>query len=149
MDIVCFNKFSYKYAACKSDIVNIIPFLKLISVIAENSVCRDWVAEVKGFPVRLTAVTKEAPIYVKWWCFRSHQLRQYFLWRHVWNLPSCFIRSSQLSRVPFSCLRKHSRIDREQSLFGSKICERLRYMTLWMASLHHLNTVCATILLYP
>ena len=45
---VCFNKFSHKYAACKSDIVNIIPSLKLISVIAENSVCKDWVAEVKG-----------------------------------------------------------------------------------------------------
>ena len=48
MDIVCFNEFSHKYAACKSDIVNIIPFLKLISVVAENSVLKDWVAEVKG-----------------------------------------------------------------------------------------------------
>ena len=43
-----------------SDIVNIIPFLKLISV------RKGWVAEVKGLFPRLTAVTEEAPIYVKW-----------------------------------------------------------------------------------
>ena len=48
MDIVCFNEFSHKYAACKSGIVNIIPFFKLISVIAENSVRKGWVVEVKG-----------------------------------------------------------------------------------------------------
>ena len=60
MDIVSFNEFSHKYAACKSDIANIIPFLKLISV------RKDWVAEVKGLSPRLTAVTREAPIYVKW-----------------------------------------------------------------------------------
>ena len=60
MGIVSFNEFSHKYAACKSDIVNIIPFLKLISV------RKDWVAEVKGLSPRLTAVTREAPIYVKW-----------------------------------------------------------------------------------
>ena len=53
MDIVCFNEFSHKYAACKSD--------KLISV------RKDWVAEVKGLFPKLTAVTKEAPIYIKWW----------------------------------------------------------------------------------
>ena len=47
-------------------VVNIIPFLKLISVIAENSVRKDWVAVVKGFPAKLTAVINEAPIYVKW-----------------------------------------------------------------------------------
>ena len=48
MDIVCFNEFSHKYAACKSYIVNIIPFLKLISIITENSVRKDWVAQLKG-----------------------------------------------------------------------------------------------------
>ena len=60
MDIVSFNEFSHNYAAFKSDIVNIIPFLKLISV------RKDWVAEIKGLSSRLTAITKEAPIYVKW-----------------------------------------------------------------------------------
>ena len=53
MDIICFNEFSSKYAACKSD--------KLIPV------REDWVAEVKGLFPKLTAVTKEAPIYIKWW----------------------------------------------------------------------------------
>ena len=48
MDIVCFNEFSHKYAACKSYVVNIIPFLKLISIITENSVRKDWVAQLKG-----------------------------------------------------------------------------------------------------
>ena len=48
MDIVCFNEFSHKYAACKSYVVNIIPFLKLISIITENSVRKDWVAQSKG-----------------------------------------------------------------------------------------------------
>ena len=52
MDIVCFNEFSYKYAACKSD--------KVISV------RKDWVAEVKGLFPKLTAVAKEAPISTKW-----------------------------------------------------------------------------------
>ena len=60
MDIVCFNEFSHKYAACISDIVNIIPFLKLISA------HKGWVADAKGLFPRLTPVTKEAPIYVKW-----------------------------------------------------------------------------------
>ena len=45
------QEFFHEYAACKSDMVNIIPFRKLISVVAENSVPKDWVAEVKGlFP---------------------------------------------------------------------------------------------------
>ena len=44
MNIVCFNEFSHKYTACKSYIVNIIPFLKLISIITD----RYWVAQLKG-----------------------------------------------------------------------------------------------------
>ena len=60
MDIVCFNEFSHKCAACKSDIVNIVPFLKLISVIAENSAHqKDWVAEVKTFPQDLPLLQKK------------------------------------------------------------------------------------------
>ena len=42
------QEFSHEYAACKSDEVNIIPFFKLISVIAENSVPKDWLGEVEG-----------------------------------------------------------------------------------------------------
>ena len=44
MDIVCINEFSHMSMSFdgKSDIVNIIPFLKLISVIAENSVRKDY-----------------------------------------------------------------------------------------------------------
>ena len=52
------GSFGTLFARCED---NIIPVLKLISVIAKNSVRKDWVAEVKGFSVRLTAITKEAP----------------------------------------------------------------------------------------
>ena len=41
-DIVCFDEFFHEYAACKSDIVNIIPFLKLNSVITSSPLVASW-----------------------------------------------------------------------------------------------------------